>query len=166
MGSNARFKADSMVAGIIRKLLDALKGQPIHSDLQADFVKAFSSLLRFSMSAEILRTLSLFVTYSLHKNGSSATGPTTPGGKPGTPSGQWLRSAGSNGSTSVPSAAAVSIAHGHRELSQVELARMVLKVYTEQLCAGLDTANIKKFARTVTNKVYLSTEMAESETLC
>ena len=39
------------------------------------------------------------------------------------------------------------------ELTQLQVALKILEMYLDILCEGSDTTNIKKFARTVTNKV-------------
>ena len=47
------------------------------------------------------------------------------------------------------------------ELPQFQVALKILEMYVDILCEGNDTTNIKKFARTVTNKVCLTSELSE-----
>lgn len=142
-----------VMAGVVRKLLDALKGESLHPDLQSEYVNAFKSLLRFNMSAEVLRSLSLFVTYCLHKTGSLTSRSRSPGDRNSQAGTPVPRSPGPGSGRLWTASLMLLNNDGHNELSRVELAVMVLSIYTDLLCAGPDTGNIKKFARTVTNKV-------------
>ena len=140
-------------AGIVRKFLDALKGESLHPDLLPEFVQAFKSLLRFNLSAEVFRSLSLFVTYCLHKTGRLTSRSRSPGDR-NSQAGPQVPHSPAPGSSRLSISSPTPLHNdGHDELSGVELAIMILRIYTDLLCAGSDTGNIKKFARTVTNKV-------------
>lgn len=106
---------------------------------------AFKALVKTNMSADALRSLSLFITYSLHKNS-----PTRP-----------LKVRKSN--VQLKRQAAVEVTNPYLqpggdlksdELTKQRIGIMVLKMYAELLCDDDPSAvNIRKFARTVTNKV-------------
>ncbi|CEL03078.1 Putative Beige/beach domain protein [Aspergillus calidoustus] len=126
-----------------KKLLEALKGGGFTPEILRLFTLAFSSLMENCLSADLLRSLALFITYSLHKR-KDPTGlqkkksirfSKDPAQRAGTPD-----IAGSMSTTAVA----------------VEMLRM----YCSLLCDTHDLALIKKFAKTVTNKwlLYLMSE--------
>ncbi|KAF8460336.1 hypothetical protein BDZ91DRAFT_739593 [Kalaharituber pfeilii] len=137
---------------IVKKLLLALKGEVFSTEILPDFMGALKALVKTNMSADVLRSLSLFITYSLHKHS-----PTRP-----------LKAKRSNaqlkrqttlelGSTSPRLSGDCAI----DELSKQQIGVMVLKMFAELLCEDDPSANnIRKFARTVTNKwlLYLLAE--------
>lgn len=126
--------------GVVKKMLDSLKGDTFTAESMRFFMPAFKSLMASCMSAEILRSLALFVTYSIHKekpspNGSQHTRNTRSGSRP------------KRSSTNR------SIEGEIFRLPRVQIGVEILRAYTEVLCNCHETATIKKFARTVTNKV-------------
>ena len=115
-------------------------------------MEAFTSLVKCNMTAEVLRSLSLFVTYAYHKPASSASR---------TPKGQYGTLPGRSG----------TVSNGHKRptlaifdgkdiistsLSKRELGTKILEMYADLLCENSSSSNLKKFARTVTNKVRKS----------
>ncbi|KAG6163316.1 hypothetical protein E4U25_006586 [Claviceps purpurea] len=54
------------VTGIVKRLLDAMKGEAISEDVVTHFMLAFEVLVKSNLSPEVMRSLSLFVTYALH----------------------------------------------------------------------------------------------------
>lgn len=105
------------------------------------------------MSADVLRSLALFITYSLHKN------------NPARPlrvkkSNVQLRRQGTFG-TGTPGSSSTNLAPpvmmgglDSEGFTRQQIGVMVLEMYQELLFEdGNSTGNLKKFARTVTNKV-------------
>ncbi|EEH21741.2 hypothetical protein PABG_03957 [Paracoccidioides brasiliensis Pb03] len=126
---------------VVKKLLDALKGESFTSESMKLFIPAFSCLVKSCMSAEILRSLALFITYSIHA------------AKPST-SLQKRKSMRFDPRTKRPGFALFH--HPDRTyLSESEIGIEVLKAYANIICKESGTANIAKFARTVTNKWLL-----------
>lgn len=102
------------------------------------------------MSADVLRSLALFITYSLHKN------------NPARPlrvkkSNVQLRRQGTFGTGSSSTNLAPPVMMGCLDsegFTRQQIGVMVLEMYQELLFEdGNSTGNLKKFARTVTNKV-------------
>ena len=139
--------------GIVKKWLDALKSATFSSDTFDYFLKAFKSVLTSNMSTEALRSLALYITFAIHK----------PKGQPqqslhpvknmlemrdglGNPQRRQTFSAPS------PSSKIMTL-DLTKQLTLMQTALKVLEMYTDLLCIQNDTANIKKFARTVTKKV-------------
>ncbi|KAI9828211.1 MAG: hypothetical protein M1819_004596 [Sarea resinae] len=148
---------------IVKKLLDALKGETFLADVLPDFMKAFKSLVSCNMSAEVLRSLSLFVTYALHKTPAPLTKASL--NRRGTTKSE----AGSRENIHKRPSLAIPvvkpptpISPSSDELPRTHLGIKVLEMYSELLCNESGTSNIKKFARTVTNK-WLLFLLAEDE---
>lgn len=139
-----------MSSGTVKKWLDTLKGENFSTDTFDHFIGAFMSILTTTLSAESLRTLALYITYAIYRpqpKTSLAARPVkianhqapSPSHKP-----TILET------SSVPITKQPSPPH---ELSRLQLALRILDLYSDLLCRANDTGNIKKFARTVTNKV-------------
>jgi beige protein homolog 1 len=135
----------------VKKLIYALKGEMFGREILPEFMTAFKALVKTNMSADVLRSLSLFITYSLHKS------------NPARP----LRVKKSNVQLRRQPAMGVNTVGGNLApvkvigdssgdgLSRQQIGVMVLEMYQELLFEdGNGTGNIKKFARTVTNKVF------------
>ena len=133
---------------VLKKLLDALKSEIVLTDTMPFYMKAFNSLLPAAMSAEMLRSLALFITFSVHKG--------KPTLRPKKSSNLQSRSRHSSVMASDSSPSDDLSAH----LTHFEIGVEVLKLYSNFLCAKDDTSSIKKFAKTVTNKwlLYLMSE--------
>lgn len=143
--------------GIVKKLMFALKGEMFSREILPDFLAAFKALIKTNMSADVLRSLALFITYSLHKN------------NPVRPlrvkkSNVQLRRQGTFGAGS-PGTSGTNLAPPVKVVSDLstegftrqQIGVMVLEMYQQLLFEdGNSTGNLKKFARTVTNKVSLS----------
>jgi hypothetical protein len=123
---------------ITKKLIDAMKGERFSADVLPSFMKAFKTLVTCSISAEVLRSLALFVTYAVHHSQESQRIKTRRGAN--------AARQRSTHSTPEPTEGAVS---------KTQLGIEVLRMYCDLLCEE-DTAIVKKFARTVTNKVRLT----------
>ena len=113
---------------------------------------AFRSLLHGNLSADALRSIALYVTYAIHKptrpvapfprSPSGASGPKRLSSNPG------RRKTLAGISSAVGDTRASSV----EDLSRSQMGVKILEMYTDILC-HVETTNIKKFARTVTNKV-------------
>jgi hypothetical protein len=131
-----------------------MKAETFSPEVFPEFMIAFKSLVSSNMSSDVLRSLSLFITYALHKSDRQPT--------------RTLRSrkstlqirqkaatspARSSTTTQTPSPGPAQPGATPRGLSRTQIGAKVLEMYSELLCEETGTANIKKFARTVTNKV-------------
>ncbi|TLD38946.1 beach-domain-containing protein [Venturia nashicola] len=135
---------------VVKRMLDALKGETFSEDLFPDFLEAFSTLLRCNTSAENLRSIALFVTYALQdsrafslrtgrflKNGQRQSGSHTPVGSRTDP---FVERSDS------PARVLQNVLSSH------EVGVRLLHMYTEFLCDTTSLEPIKKFAKTVANK--------------
>ncbi|KAI9845074.1 MAG: hypothetical protein M1837_005078 [Sclerophora amabilis] len=145
---------------VVKKLLDALKGEAFAHETFPDFMDAFNSLITRNISTEVLRSLALFITYSFHK---SSVGPARP-----------LKSAKSmaqirrrqTNSPIRPDASKANTGSGDEssvsasELSLRQVGLKMLELYSNLLCSEASLPTVKKFAKTVTNKwlLYLLAE--------
>lgn len=132
-------------------MLDALKGETFSEDVFPDFLEAFSTLLRCNISAENLRSIALFVTFALqdsrafpsrigrfHNNSQPQSSNQLPvGSRPDSFAGRSDSPARTN----------------QNDLSSHEVGVRLLQMYTEFLCDTTSLEPIKKFAKTVANKV-------------
>ncbi|KAF5021959.1 hypothetical protein F66182_5999 [Fusarium sp. NRRL 66182] len=140
---------------IVKRLLDAMKGEAVTEDTISHFMGAFEVLVASNFSQEVMRSLSLFITYAFHSPPSSL--PRTP----------RALSIVSRSSTPIPRRRATptdptgaATASGLKFLTKKQLGVRVLSMYSRILCEKGNTTHIKKFARTVTNKwlLYLLAE--------
>ncbi|KAF9891214.1 hypothetical protein FE257_004778 [Aspergillus nanangensis] len=113
-----------------KKLLEALKDEEFTAEALHRFTAAFMSLMEGCLSADLLRSLALFITYAIHK--------------PKEPSTQHSPASGGK----------------QKFVSSTTVATEMLRMYCSLLCNSHDLAPIKKFARAVTNKwlLYLMCE--------
>lgn len=138
--------------GIVKKWVDALKGESFSSGTFKYFLRAFKSMLTTNISAEALRALALYITYAVHKPKQRQPQP--------------MRNARSLKQNSADSSRRATILaacpsptrnqDSGIELSRLKVALEVLAMYTDLLCEKNDVTNIKKFARIVTNKVKVT----------
>jgi hypothetical protein len=148
-----------MITGVVKRLTDALKGESFTPEAFKLFLEAFKALLQINFNGENARSLSLFVTYSLHDSRASyakktlrpkasflrlrrGTPPTmTPGSTP--------RS--SSPAQSVPEPAGLPLA---------DLGIAVLRLLAELLCDPQNPQEVVRFAKNVTGKwlLYLLSE--------
>ncbi|KAL8413495.1 hypothetical protein RB594_004941 [Gaeumannomyces avenae] len=138
---------------IIKRLLDAMKAETVPEDTMPHFIKAFESLVKCNCTLEVHRALARFITYAFHTTASSL--PRTPKApanlsRSSTPSITTLARRptveinGSGSATSAP-----------RTLGRRQLGVKILEVYTRLLCERGNMADIRRFARAVTNKWLL-----------
>ncbi|KAH7037609.1 LOW QUALITY PROTEIN: WD repeat and FYVE domain-containing protein [Microdochium trichocladiopsis] len=138
---------------IVKRLLDAIKSEPLPENVVQYFMGAIESLVRCGYNTEVHRTIALFITYAFHTPSRSL--PRTP--KPGTPAGTLTPTTvirrptlEINGGTQVTVAL----------LNRRQIGIRILEMYCQLLCEKGNDAIIRKFAKTVTNKwlLYLLTE--------
>jgi hypothetical protein len=115
-------------------------------------VEALTSLVKCNMTAEIFRSLALFIVYAYHQ-------PSSPNGRPPKPQTATITSR-SGPSSNGPSRPHINTVFDAKEpqpsnLTRRQLGSKVLDMYTQILCEKDNTSNIQKFARTVTNKVFI-----------
>jgi hypothetical protein len=134
----------------VKRFLDALKAETFSSDIFPGFLEAFTVLVLGSLNPEVHRSLALFVTYSFHKPNTSAS--RTPKAKFGTVNNPRL---GPSALKRPPINISLdsSVDAPSSVMSKRELGRGVLQMYTNLLCEKESTINLKRFAKTVTNKV-------------
>jgi len=126
----------------LRRLLEALKSENVSRSTMPSHSAALAALLPTAMSAEMLRSMALFITYSVHKRNDI---------------GRLRKPARSRASSGAGTATPTG---DNPNLSQFEIGVEILRLYSNTLCAKGDLTMIKKFARTVTNKwlLYLLSE--------
>ncbi|KAF7559341.1 hypothetical protein G7046_g4812 [Stylonectria norvegica] len=133
---------------IVKRLLDAMKGEVVTEDSVAHFMGAFEVLVCSNFSQEVMRSLALFITYAFHSPAPSlsrTSRPLSAISRPSTPA--------HSRRTPVDSTPNGSSASGLRYLTKKQLGVKVLSMYSRILCDKEKVGHMKKFARTVTNKV-------------
>ncbi|THC95250.1 hypothetical protein EYZ11_005289 [Aspergillus tanneri] len=128
---------------VSKKLLEALKGEEFTSEALQLFTAAFGSLMESCLTADLLRSLALFITYAIHK--------------PKEPS--RLQKKKSIRFNSGPRQTEISVGHNNY-VSTIVVGTEMFRMYCSLLCNTHDHGPIKKFARAVTNKwlLYLMCE--------
>ncbi|KAI9732926.1 MAG: hypothetical protein M1818_007359 [Claussenomyces sp. TS43310] len=142
---------------IVRRFLDALKAENFLPDVFPHFLEALTTLVRCNMSAEVFRSLSLFITYALYNPSSTST--SRPRSRNGTfPS--RLSIASNDGARLADNTSPGIKQMGSPNLAKRQVAIGVLEMYTDFLCEKGSTTSLRKFASTVTNKwlLHLLTE--------
>ncbi|KAK9453508.1 hypothetical protein V1511DRAFT_504930 [Dipodascopsis uninucleata] len=109
----------------VKRFLQALKAGSFSREALLQFIPAFKLIIITNVSAEVMRSLSLFITYAFSKHPSSS------------------------GKRSIQD---IDIVNG---ISRSEIGLLVLEVFAGILCDPMSTITMKKFARTVTNKWVL-----------
>jgi hypothetical protein len=115
-------------------------------------MEALEILVKCNMTTEVFRSLALFITYAYHQPTASSSNSRTPKVQGATAA---TRPATASGGPKRPliitqfDTAEVKSSF----LTKKQLGSKVLQMYTGILCEKGNTANIKKFARSVTNKV-------------
>ncbi|CAK7229586.1 Beige protein-like 1 [Sporothrix curviconia] len=148
---------------IIKRLLDAMKVETVSEEILPYFLKSFESLVRCNYNAEVHRALALYITYALHTP-PTANLPRTPRplGAAGRSSASLAGSMprrhtgeSSSGAGGSESSSSLAVAGTAKTLTKKQLGVRILKLYEQLLCEKGTVANIRKFARTVTNKWLL-----------
>lgn len=136
--------------GTVKKWLDTIKGETFTTENFSSFFGAFKSILSFSLSAESLRNLALYISYAIYNPQTKISLAVR--------SAKTVNQLAHNASQKTINLGVSSTLIGRQpgpscELSRLQTALRILDLYSDLLCRANDTSNIKKFARTVTNKV-------------
>lgn len=128
-----------------------MKSESFSHEVFPSFLEAFTSLVKCNMTAEVYRSLALFVTYALHKPGS-------PSSRTPRPKSAVTPVRGNQTSLKKPRRPTISTSFGSSDsanpfVSKRELGIKILEMYTGLICIQGNTASVRKFAKTVTNKV-------------
>ncbi|KAH8594032.1 hypothetical protein B0O99DRAFT_514458 [Bisporella sp. PMI_857] len=144
---------------IVKRFLDALKAEAFSQDIFPNFMEALKSLVQCNMTAEVFRSLALFVTYAYHKSANPVSRATHKGSPTTLPSRSKTIAHGPVRPTVMTLFDGSGKELNSSTLSKRQLGNKVLEMYTELLCEK-KTTNIQKFAKTVTNKwlLHLLTE--------
>ena len=139
----------------MKRLVNALKAEGFTHDVFPFFLESFKVLVVADLSAEVLRILALFITFTLHQPKSSTS--RTP--KPKSSAGRASISM-SSGQKSLPINTVLENSLENKLgsapfMTKREIGRGMLQMYTDILCEKANTSRIKKFATTVTNKVFI-----------
>ncbi|KAI6781909.1 Beige protein-like protein [Emericellopsis cladophorae] len=140
---------------IVKRLLDAVKGELVAEEVTPHFMEAFEVLVKTNLSQEVMRSLALFITYAFHS--PSASVPRTP------------RPVSATSRAGTPLSARRPVVdlltgntpvNGVKYLPKKALGIKILVMYSGILCEKGNLNHVKKFARTVTNKwlLYLLAE--------
>lgn len=120
-----------------KRFLDALKGEDFTEETLSLFIPAFRSLFESCISAELLRSLSLYITFALHEEK--------------VPSLHKKKSM--RFSSRARQLSSTSDSSPKKVMPKKQIGLELLRMYTEYLCTPGDFINVKRFARAVTNKV-------------
>lgn len=138
---------------MIKRLTDALKGEPFTPQTFPLFLEAFKILLQTNFNGENSRSLSLFVTYALHDSRASYAKRTL------RPKGSTLRLRKGTPPTLTPGSTPRSASPGQDPslpsgLPLAELGVAILRLLAELLCDQANSNEIVRFAKNVTGKVW------------
>ena len=129
------------ITGVVKKLLEYLKCGNFTEESLKLFTAAFKALVTCSLTAEVLRLVALFITDSTHPVKE-------PNALQKKKSMRFERRARRTIGSQSPDSNATY-------LSKKRIGIEILRVYADILCGAQDVPRIKKFARTVTNKVCI-----------
>jgi len=132
--------------GIVKRLLDAIKSEPLPENVVRYFMGAIESLVRCGYNTEVHRTIALFITYAFHTPSRSL--PRTP--KPGIPAGTLTPMIPARRPTLETNNGAQGTV---TLLNRRQIGIRILEMYCQLLCEKGSDAVMRKFAKTVTNKV-------------
>jgi beige protein homolog 1 len=116
------------------------------------FMASFESLVKCNYNAEVHRSIALFITYAFHTPAGSlprTPKPASASSRPTTPALGILR----RPTTEISSLTSMT---GSKMLTKKQLGVKILEMYTRLLCDKTNLADIRKFAKTVTNKVIFA----------
>lgn len=130
----------------MKRLLDALKADPLPENVLPFFLDALEQLVRCSYNTEVHRAIALFITYAFHSPARSL--PRTPKAT------SQIDQSASSVQLRRPMMISIRPAEGAvRTLLKKEIGVRILSIYSQLLCEKGNLAIIRKFAKTVTNKV-------------
>lgn len=114
-----------------------MKGEEFTEETLNLFIPAFRSLFESCVSAELLRSLSLFITFALHEEKV-----------PKLSKKKSIRFDSRARQSSNPSDQSAQ-----KSMPKSNIGLELLRMYADYLCVAGDYITLKKFARAVTNKV-------------
>lgn len=137
---------------MIKRLTDALKGEPFTPQTFPLFLEAFKVLLQTNFNGENSRSLSLFVTYALHDSRATYAKKTL------RPKASTLRLRKGTPPTMTPGSTPRSLSPGQDPSSPpglplAELGLAILALLADLLCEQGNFNEIVRFAKNVTGKV-------------
>lgn len=124
------------------------------------FLNSFRVIVGMNYSADTMRSLSLFITYAIHKPRHDAMDLHRRSSAKYTSNTPTRRKTVSGATPKIPQQKHDS---DLAELDDLQVALGVLELYSDMLCQEDDDSNMKKFARTVTNKVRFAFFLAPDE---
>lgn len=130
-----------------------MKAETLSEAIMPHFMASFESLVKCNYNAEVHRSIALFITYAFH---------TPPGSLPRTPKPGFATSRSTTPGLGVlrrptiEMGTAPSSAAGSQMLTKKQLGVKILDMYARLLCEKTNLGDIRKFAKTVTNKVILA----------
>ena len=136
----------------MKKWLEALRYQQFNPTTFGYFLETFRTLASRNLTAETMRSLSLYVTYAIYGLEHQLVDAAKMKGLTlgiQTPSRRRTITASSPGDATPTDMGD----GGLTKLSRIQVASGVLEVYTNMLCQERDKILIDRFARTITNKV-------------
>lgn len=137
----------------MKKWLEALKAETFTVGSFRHFMDAFRSLLTNNLSAESLRTIALYITYGTRKLQPNLSDSS----RHARNEEQQVKTSNRRITiTDVPLSPGGPKITQNSALPRLQAAFEILNLYCDILCKTGDITNIKKFARTVTNKVNIS----------
>ena len=132
-----------------KPLLIALKAETFTHEIFPSFLESFRMLLLADFGHDILRSLAQLITYSLHNSRPSASRTPKPRSGSARPS-----SSASIVSKPLPINTIFEINSGPSAIMvKREIGKELLGMYADIICEKGDSAKIRKFARTVADKV-------------
>jgi beige protein homolog 1 len=139
-----------MNIGIVKRFIEALKGESFSADVFPDFLEAFNAVFRCSISGETLRMVPLFITYALQE--SRALPQRASSSLRNRPQSRNGKAASREPSSQHPQFSAPDTSSN--EVSRTEVGIQMLDLLADILCEpNVDIIN--KFAKAVTNKVRI-----------
>ncbi|KAH8198726.1 hypothetical protein TruAng_007090 [Truncatella angustata] len=133
---------------MLKRLLDALKAEPLPRVVLPFFMTALENLVKCSYNTEVHRSIALFITYAFHAPSASLS--RTPR-QSSTPLKIGTQPAARRPTPSID----YSKDRGAFPLTKRESGIKILEMYSHLLCERGNLMIIRKFARTVTNKWLL-----------
>lgn len=146
---------DRRPLGIIKRILDALKGESVAEEVYPVFAEAFKILIKCHSTSENLRALALFVTYSLHDSNISRQKTLRVKGSMARLRNESPSPANSPRGTPPRNHSPSHVSVGS-QLPTKELGIRMVELYSDLLCEKNNAGDVQKFAKTVTNKVSIT----------
>jgi hypothetical protein len=143
--------------GIVKRFIDALKGESFEADVFPDFLDAFSAVFRCSVSPETLRSLPPFITFALHESRAfphrtSPARPSSAHGEHPRPKSSGVDVAGARERSASRASPFNPPITPSVELSRYEVGVHMLQLYADMLCEANDDL-MAKFSKVLSASV-------------